>query len=62
MYLNEVKSWHNENFTDEKFVFSEVKESKSHGSMILAKKVMTTIKVKLEELDRMNEDDKNSIF
>ena len=36
--LNEVKSWHNENLTDDFFVVTETRASKSHGSMILDKK------------------------
>ena len=52
MCLNEVKSWHNENLTDDDFVLSETRASKSHGSMILAKKATTIIEIKPEKFER----------
>ena len=50
--LNEVKSWHNENLSDDHFVVPETNGTKSHGSMILAKKGTTIIEVKPEKFDR----------
>ena len=49
--LNEVKSWQNENLTDNYFVVKETRASKSHGSIILAKKRTTIIEVKPEKCD-----------
>ena len=43
--LNEVQSWQNENLNDDYFVVTEMRASKSHGSMILAKKGTTIIEV-----------------
>ena len=50
--LNEVKSWQNENLTDDYFVVTETRAGKSHGLMILAKKGTTIIEVKQEKFDR----------
>ena len=50
--LNEVKSWHNENVTDNYFVVTEKRTIKSHGSMMLAKKGTTAIEVKPEKFER----------
>ena len=52
VYLNEVKSWQNENLTDDYFVVTETRASKSHGSIILAKKETTIIEVEAEKFDR----------
>ena len=49
--LNEVKSWQ-KNLTDDYFAVTETKASKSHGSIILAKKGTTIIEVKPEKFDR----------
>ena len=48
--LNEVKSWQKENLTDDYFVVTETRASKSHGSIILAKKGTTIIEVKPEKM------------
>ena len=50
--LNEVKSWQKQNLTDDYFVVTETRASKSHGSIILAKKGTTIIEVKPEKFDR----------
>ena len=50
--LNEVKSWQKENLTDDYFVVTETRATKSHGSIILAKKGTTIIEVKPENFDR----------
>ena len=50
--LNEVKSWQNENLTDDYFVVTETRASKSKSSMILAKKGTTIIEIKPEKFDR----------
>ena len=50
--LKEVKSRQKENLTDDYFVVTETRGSKSHGSIILAKKGTTIIKVKPEKFDR----------
>ena len=50
--LNEVKSWQKENLADDYFVVTETRASKSHGSIILAKKGTTIIEVKPETFDR----------
>ena len=52
MCLNEVKSWQKENLTDDYFVVTETRATKSHGSIILAKKGTTIIEVKPEKFDR----------
>ena len=51
MCLNEVKSWQNENLSDNYFVVKETRANKSHGSVILAKKRTTIIEVKPEKCD-----------
>ena len=50
--LNEFKSLQKENLTDDYFVVTETRASKSHGSIILAKKGTTIIEVKPEKFDR----------
>ena len=50
--LNEVKSWQKQNLTDDYFVVTETRASKSHGSIILAKKGTTLIEIKPEMFDR----------
>ena len=50
--LNEVKSGQKENLTDDYFVVTETRASKSHGSIILAKKGTTKKEVKPEKFDR----------
>ena len=57
--LNEVKSWSNENLTDDYFVVAETRTSKSHGSMILAKKGTKIIEVKPKKFDR---NDRGKVF
>ena len=59
MCLNEVKSWHNENLTDDYVVVTETRASKSHGSMILAKKRTTKIEVKAEKFET---NDRGKVF
>ena len=51
-FLNEVKSWQNENRTDDYFVVTETRARWSHGSMILAKQETTKIEVKPEKLKK----------
>ena len=50
--LSEVKSWQKENVTDDFFVVAETRASKSHGSIILAKRGTIIIEVKPEKFDR----------
>ena len=50
--LNEVKSWQKENLTDDYFVVTETRASKSLGSIILAMRGTTIIEVKPEKFDR----------
>ena len=50
--LIEVKSWQKKNLTDDYFVVTATRASKSHGSIILAKKGTTIIEVKPEKFDR----------
>ena len=57
--LNEVKSWRNENLTDDYFVVTKTRANKSHGSMILAKKGTTIIEVKPKKFDR---NDRGKVF
>ena len=52
MYLNEVKSSHNENLTDDYFEVNKTKPRNSDGPMILVKKGTTIIEAKREEIDR----------
>ena len=49
--LNEVKSWQKENLTDDYFVVTETRASRSHGSITLAKKGTTIIDVKPEKFE-----------
>ena len=57
--LNEVKSWRNENLTDDYFVVTKTRANKSHGSMILAKKGTIIIEVKPKKFDR---NDRGKVF
>ena len=50
--LNELKSWHNQNLTVDQFVVTEMRASKSHGSMILAMKGTTKIEVQQEKFKK----------
>ena len=52
VFLNEVKRWQKENVTDDYFVVTETRASKSHGSIILANKGTTIIEVKPEKFNR----------
>ena len=50
--LDEVKSWQKENLTDDYFLVTKTRASRSHGSIILATKGTTIIEVKPDKFDR----------